>query len=163
MSNSQIELGENTRSALSKLTTDQEKVHVALRGMKQLYVETTKYLNNHLPIDNKLLRDVSFLHPSLRHSEHGAQAICRLAIMLTTISQEEVALLAGEWNVYMAGAVDTDDTDCAEERVDHYWANVFQEKSHQGKFKYFILQKLVKSLLSQAHGNEDVERSLSAD
>ena len=63
----------------------------------------------------------------------------------------------------MAGAVDTDDTDCAEERVDHYWANVFQEKSHHGKFKYSILQKLVKSVLSPAHGNADVERNLSAN
>ena len=127
------------------------------------YVETTKYLINHLPIDNKLLRDVSLLHPNLRHSEHGAQAIRRLAVMMPTISQEEVALIADEWNVYMVGAVDTDDTDCAEERVDHCWANVFQEKSHQGKFKYSILQKLIKGLLSLAHGNADVERSISAN
>ena len=68
-SNSQIEVGENTRFVLSKLTTDQQ--NVALTGMKQFYVETTKYLINHLPTDNKLLRDVSFLHLNLRHSEVG--------------------------------------------------------------------------------------------
>ena len=154
-------MGENTRSALSKLTTDQQKV--ALTGLKQFYVETIKYLINHLPIDNKLLRDVSFLHPNLRHSERGAQAIRRLAVMMPTISQEEVPLITDGGNVYMAGAVDADDTDCAEERIDHYWANVFQEKSHQGKFKYSVLQNLVKSLLSLAHGNADVERSPSAN
>ena len=32
-----------------------------------------------------------------------------------------------------------------------------------GKFKYSVLQKLVKSLLSLAHDNADVERSLSAN
>ena len=32
-----------------------------------------------------------------------------------------------------------------------------------GKFKYSVLQKLVKSLLSLAHGNADVQRSLSAN
>ena len=90
--------------------------------MKQFYVEATKYLINHLPIDNKHLRDVSFLHSNLRHSEHEAQAIRRLAVMMPTISQEEVGLITDEWNVYMAGAVDTDDTDCEEERIDHYWA-----------------------------------------
>ena len=37
--------------------------------------------------------------------------------MMPTISQEEVALITDEWNVYMAGAVDTD---CAEERLDYY-------------------------------------------
>ena len=90
--------------------------------MKQCYVETTRYLINHLAIDNKHLRDVSFLHPNLRNSEHGAQAIPRPAVMMSTISQEEVALITDEWNVYIVGAVDTDDTDCEEERIDHYWA-----------------------------------------
>ena len=63
--------------------------------------------------------------------------------------------------MYMPGAVDTDNTDCAEERVDHYWTNFFQEEYHQGNFKYSILQNLVKSLLFLAHSNRDVERSLS--
>ena len=40
--------------------------------------------------------------------------------MMPSISQEEVALITDEWNVYMVGAVDADDTDCEEERVDHY-------------------------------------------
>ena len=129
--------------------------------MKQFYVETTKYLINHLPIDNKHLRDVSFLHPNLGHSEHGTQAIRRLAVMMPTISQE-VALITDAWNVHMVGAVGTDDTDCVEERVDHYWANVFQEKSHQGEFKYSFLQKLVKNLLSLDHGNAAVTPDMTS-
>ena len=48
-------------------------------------------------------------------------------------------------------------------RVDHYWADVFQEKSQQGECKYSVLQKLVKGLLCLAHGNADVEQSLSAN
>ena len=62
---------------------------------------------------------------------------------------QEVALITDEWDVYMVGAVDTDDTDCAEERVDHYEGNVFQEKSHHS-----ILQKLVKSLMLMQMYNE---------
>ena len=69
--------------------------------------------------------------------------------MMPTISQEKVALITDEWNVYMAGAVDTDDTDCAEERVDHYGRNGFQEKSH-----YSILHKLIKSLMVMQMYNE---------
>jgi len=56
LSFTQIEVGEKTRTALSKLTTDQQKI--ALKGMKQFYLDTTKYLIDHLPIDNKLLRTV---------------------------------------------------------------------------------------------------------
>lgn len=49
LSNSQIEVVENTHSGLSMLTTNQQKVAV-----KQFYVETGEYLIDHLPIDDKL-------------------------------------------------------------------------------------------------------------
>ena len=49
------------------------------------------------------------------------------------------------------------------QRVDHCWARVFQEKTSQGQFRYSILSKLVKSVLFLAHGNADVEHSLSAN
>ena len=67
------QIGEKTRTALSKLTTDQQKI--ALKGMKQFYLDTTKYLIDHLPIDNKLLRHITFLNPLLRDNQPGAQAI----------------------------------------------------------------------------------------
>ena len=37
------------------------------------------------------------------------------------------------------------------------------DKSLQGEWKYSVVQKLVKGLLCLAHGNADVERSLSAN
>ena len=157
LSFSQIEVREKTRTALSKLTNDQQ--NIALKGMKQFYLDTTKYLIDHLPIDNKLLRDIAFLHPLLRDSQHGAQAIRRLAVMMPTMWEEEVCLVTDEWKVYQEGG----DGDSTTHRIDHYWASVFQEKSTQGRFKYSVLQELVKNLLSLAHGNADVERSLSAN
>ena len=59
-----------------------------------------KYLIDHLPINNKLLRDITFLHPLLRDNQHGAQAIRRLAVIMPTISEEEVCLVTDEWKVY---------------------------------------------------------------
>ena len=47
--------------------------------------------------------------PNLIHIDHGLQAICRLAVMIPII-----ALITDEWDVYITGAVDTDETDCAE-------------------------------------------------
>ena len=52
LSFTQIEVGEKTRTALAKLTTDQQKI--ALKGMKQFYLYTTKYLIDHMPIENEL-------------------------------------------------------------------------------------------------------------
>ena len=80
---------------------------------------------------------------------------------MPTISEEEVCLVTDEWKVYHEGSVI--DSDSTTQRIDHYWASVFQEKNMQGKFKYSVLQKLVKSLLSLAYGNADVERSVSAN
>jgi len=76
------------------LCPDQPKplVWVALTGMKQSYVDTTKYLIDHLPIDNKLFRHVSFLQPFRRDSELGMQTISRLAVMMP-ISEEKVELI----------------------------------------------------------------------
>ena len=102
---------EKTRTALSKLTTDQQKI--ALTGMKQFYLDTTRYmyLIDHLPIENKLLRDITFLHPLLRDNHHGTQAIRRHAVMMPTISEEEVCLVTDEWKVYHEGTViDIDST-----------------------------------------------------
>ena len=79
--------------------------------------------------------------------------------MMPTLSEEEVALVTDEWKVYQAEQVDEE---CATRRVDHYWADVFQEKSLQGEWKYSVLQNLVKGLLCLAHDSADVERSLSA-
>jgi len=78
---------------------------------------------------------------------------------MPTLSEEEVALVTDEWKVYQTGQVNEES---ATRRLNHYWADVFQEKSLQGEWKYSILQKLVKGLLCLAHGNADVERSLSA-
>ena len=84
--------------------------------MKQFYVDATNYLIGHLSSDNKLLRDVSFLHPVRWDSKHGTQAIRRLAVMMPTLS-EEVALVTDEWKAYQAGQVDEES---ATRRAYHY-------------------------------------------
>lgn len=155
LSLSRMEVGEKARSFMEKLSNDQQKV--VLMGMKQFYIQVTRYLAEHLPLDSKLLRDVSILHPLLRKSETASQAIRRLAVMMPMISEEEVSLVTDEWKVYQRG----DNIEDQPTRIDHYWALVFNDKNFQGQPKYRVLQKLVKGLLSLAHGNADVERSLS--
>ena len=151
LSMSQMEVGEKLDQLCpSCLMTNRR----ALLGMKQFYVDATNYLIGHLSSDNKLLRDVSFLHSVRWDSKHEAQAIRRLAVMMPTLS-EEVALITDEWKAYQAGQVDEES---ATTRAYHYWADVFQEKSLQGQCKYSVLQKLVEGLLCLAHGNADVEK-----
>ena len=154
---SKTEVGEKTRTALSKLPEDTLKA--SLLGMKSFYVDNMMYLVKHLPIGSKLLRDVSFLHPQLGRNDHSIEAVRRIAVMLRTVSDEEVALITYESEMLQSGdeVVDTS------QRVDHYWAIAFQEKSSEDQFRYSILPKLVKSVLFLARGNADVERGLSAN
>lgn len=83
-------------------------------------------------------------------------------MLIIHVLNDKVALITQSRNVFKVRAVGTD---CAEQRVGHNLANVFQEKSHQGKFMNSILLKFVRSFLSLAHGNADVEQraSLSAN
>ena len=83
---SKMEVGEKTRTALSKLPEDKQKA--PLLGMKSFYVNTTTYVVKHLLIVSKLLRDVSFLHPQLRKNDHGIEAVRRIAVMLPTVSDK---------------------------------------------------------------------------
>ena len=73
--------------------------------MKNFYVDSTTYLDKHLPMDSKLLRDVSFLHvlPQLRKNDRGIKAVRRIAVMLPVVSDKEVALITNEWKVYQSG------------------------------------------------------------
>ena len=71
-------VGEKTHTALLKLPEDKQKA--PLLGMKSFYVDTTTYLVKHLPIDSKLLRDVSFLHLQLRKNDRGIEVVRRIAV-----------------------------------------------------------------------------------
>ena len=48
-----------------------------------------------------------------------------------------MALITDAWKVYMAEAVVTDDIDCVEERVDHYWWNCLSREISPGQVQVF--------------------------
>ena len=95
---SQMKVGEKTRSALSKLSSDQQKI--PLQGMKQFYMGTTKYLIGHLPINNKLLRNVVYGLSYIHFSE-------RVIMEHRLFVKEKVALVTDEWTVYQVGTLRT--------------------------------------------------------
>ena len=46
-------------------------------------------------------------------------------------------------------------------RIDYYWSKVLDQKTKSGQPRYYVLPKVIISVLTLAHGNADVERSLS--
>ena len=76
------------------------------------------------------------------------------------IDEEKVSQVKDEWRLYQA----EDDHKVLKktnQRVDHYWREVFKIKTTPGETKYNQLQKLVKSVLSLQNANATVEWSLS--
>ena len=100
-----MEVGEKTRSARSKLSTEQQKKRYEATIISRGHYKVS---DSHLPINNKLLRDVSFLHPILRDIRYGSQANGRLTVTMPTISDEDVSLVTDKWRVYQAGQVDSE-------------------------------------------------------
>lgn len=77
--------------------------------------------------------------------------------------------LTDEWKVYQAQDItenwyilgQKDDGSTEYSRIDHYWKKVLDQKSVTREPRYKVLAKLVKACLCLAHGNAEVERSLS--
>ena len=82
--------------------------------------------------------------------------------MMPTISQEEVALITDEWNVYMAGAVDTDDRLCRRESRSLLGKCLSREISPE-QVQVFYSSEACQVFFPSFKGNADVEQSLSAD
>ena len=124
------------------------------------------YLQNNLPLQSTLLKDVSCLAPNVRNKEWTVNAIGRLAAKLPhMVSEREVSLVKDQWKLYQAEDIPeewhTDILMDVPKRLDHYWAKVLKIKSESGTKKYSLLSKVVKSCLSLHNGNASVERSLS--
>ena len=165
-----IEVGETTRKkALKKLKPGQEKGGLLI-DMRKFYQTATMYLMDRLPVGSGIVKDISCLNPQLRKADQGMQEVQRAARRLPQIvTEEELPMLNDEWKVYQVQDIPEDwyilgckdDGTIEYRRVDHYWQKVLDQKNFTGAPRYKVLAKLVKAVLCLAHGNAEVERSLS--
>ena len=83
---------------------------------------------------------------------------------LPLISDQNVSAITDEWKLYRAEEIPKSVLYDKEEnlkRIDSYRDYVLSTKNKAGALKYPHLTKVVQTCLSIAHGNADVERSLS--
>lgn len=157
-----IEVGESTRLLLRK-HPDQCKLYVA--KMRKFFQAVTKYLQKRLPLNNELLKALGCLHPFKQKSESGTINIRKIALkMPQVVNDHEIAQITDEWKIYQLETIPRcwiEDDNGKDHRIDDYWAKVLDLKMDNGSFKFKTLSILVKSCLCIAHGNAEVERSLS--
>lgn len=161
-----VDVGHTTQQAMAKLSSAQQK-GLTLR-MKQFMIKTTEYLVLHFPTEvQQLLRDLSYLHPLMKDEPPSINAIKRIASKVPPVHGSTDCVLS-EWKLYQSQEIPRDwfiKSETSEsiifQRIDVYWNKVFESKTLTGGQKYLSLSSVVKSDLCLAHGNAEVERSLS--
>ena len=157
LSDKDLNLGSSTRKALKELSPDQQRK--AFLGMRAFFQATTSYLQDKLPLNNQLLKQLQCLNPSRKKEEFTASAIASLSSVLQpNVNQTEVV---DEWKLFQ---VDTELPEYnAKERIEVFWNALFQLQSPSGDPRYKVLPCVVKSALILTQTNAESERSLSVN
>ena len=159
---SELEIGEQTRQEIEKLSEEKQKKFVL--EAKSFLIAATKHLVNKLPLDNLILRSSILLKPDVRSEDWAPKAIRILAKELKV--SVDLDNLADEWRIYQLVNIPVDWHIETEEprkpiRVDHFWRKVDELKDSTGERKYPSIMKVVKTALVLGHGNAEVERGFS--
>ena len=159
---SELEIGEQTRQEIEKLSEEKQKKFVL--GAKSFLIGATKHLVNKLPLDNLILRSSIVLKPDVRSEDWAPKAIRILAKELKV--SVDLDNLADEWRIYQLENIPVDWHIETEEprkpiRVYHFWRKVDELKDSTGEKKYPSIMKVVKTALVLGHGNAEVERVFS--
>ena len=155
-----ILVGAKAECFLKKLSPhDARKERTA---MKIFLVAVRSYLQEKLPVQDKLLISAACLHPVNRKKHLSGQNIENLARLFPhVVKEKEISQVCDEW--MMHGSDDKVKEIGEKNRVDHWWRSIFKMKTLIGDRKYPKLEKIIKNLLSLHHANSAVERSFSGN
>ena len=160
-----MEIGSGTKHALAVLPDDKEKI-VRLDMRKSLKV-MGKYLKDHLPLRNAILRDLQCLHPLARKADAGRSCIGRLCnhLLKVTKTDQYCDHVCSEWLLYSTdSALDSQaDTSNACKDICAYWQHVSTMVDTAGEKKYERLGYIAKAALTLSHGNAAPERGFSVN
>ena len=152
-----IVIGDKARKGLTELPHDQQKK--VILGIRTFYSTAVSYLQEKLPLDNQLLRQLGCLNPMKRKKASTALSIESIASAVQP--KVNTTQLGDEWKVYQ---MDTNLPDYdPKQRIEVFWKQVFELQGPAGEPKYQVLPLVVKSALVLAQTNAESERSLSVN
>ena len=125
------------------------------------------YLFSHLPLTNKLLQNIGFLHPRVRElwtGEDGTPSLIDAALAvakeLNRFDEEEVMNLQIQLAIYQSLSNTPNYKEC-DDRVDHWWVKIFKMVEDERGSVPKELMKIVKMCLVLAHSQGWVERGFN--
>ena len=128
-----------------------------------------------MPLTNDFLRNLQCIHQLLWNHESSPNSLIIIARDLPQLlSNDGLDRLNAKWYIY-ENEIIQDEWDQQKgtrseshevnkyHPIDRYWKYVFAMKDSSGDIEFFVLSRLVKSLLLLSHGKADVERDISED
>jgi len=158
-----MEIGSGTKRLVSGLPDDKQKT-LRLEFRKSLKL-MGKYMKEHLPLTNAVLRDLQCLHPLYRKEEGGRAAIGRLCNHLKKVTKtdEFSDAVCAEWLLYASDSALDNDTSKFDGDICGYWKHVSMMVDSDAQKKYVHLSFVGKAALTLSHGNAAPERGFSVN
>ena len=155
LNDADVAIGDRARGIRRLLTKDKERGFVL--GVRAFFCAAITHLQCKLLLQNNLLQDLWYLHPKQLERRRTQSSIQNVARKLQP--EIDVSLVSDEWKALQS---DSDlDSINKEQRIEHYWNDVFALKSVANTNRYTILPCVIKSGLVLAQMNAESERSLS--
>jgi len=112
-------------------------------GMRSFIMKAVTYVISWLPLNNRLLSNLTYLQPQQSLSTTSVTDIQFIARKLPNISHADIATLTDKWNLYQlnqktAEMINDLDTN-PHIHIDDYWRTVATQKVPTGKLKYPIV------------------------
>ena len=150
-----VAIGDRARRILRLSKKDKERGFML--GVCAFFCAAITHLQCKLPLQNDLLQDLGCPHPKQLERRRTQSAIQNVARKLQP--EIYVSLVSDKWKALQSDS-DLDSID-KEQRIEHYWNDVFALKSVANTNRYTILPCVIKSGLVLAQMNAESERSLS--
>ena len=133
-----------------------EMINVCFQRCQQFLIELCFQLNERLPIDDPLVRQLRFLNPQLAVSGTIPSIVDVAAKFPNVIYLEKLQILDQEWRELSFDEQISELADkCATSPTEEFWGNVALNE------KYRILGRFVKAMLCLPISNADCERVFS--
>lgn len=128
---------------------------------RSFWIAAAKYAVKKLPVDNDILKNVTWLYPGIRDYSNLSQVLLLASNLPQVIREEDKAQLREEFMDYCTSELPPDFIPVSTNEVDVYWHRIGQLEDTGGKLRYPLITRLAKSVLIIPHGNADVERMFS--
>ena len=154
-----LQIGEETRRAVSKLSVEKQKQFVL--GAKLFLMTSAKHLVDKFPLSNTILRCCRVIKPNAR-SKMWAPKVIKLLTNKLHLGVD-VDKLSDEYKIFQLEA--TSEEWYTEEakpiRIDYFWSKVDAIRDAAGEKKFPLHMQIVKATIVLGHGNTEVERGFS--